>query len=65
MDFKAVRKVIDLCINEIGPLILTTPTGDMRNQLCDANIHLHEAARNLLAVECGKVLEKEIVPEIN
>lgn len=64
MNYKATRKVIDLCITEIGQMILEVPTGDMRNQLCDANIHLHEAARNLLAVECGKVLEKEIVPEI-
>jgi hypothetical protein len=65
MSLKEIRKDVDVIIHEIGQMILETPTGPMRNQLCDANIHLQEAIRNIVAVEFDRVLEKPDVAEIN
>lgn len=46
-QINAAEKSIELARMNVEAQILRTPTGDIRNRLCDANIHLQAAYAQL------------------
>jgi hypothetical protein len=50
MDTHRVVRELQQLMDEIGLAILRTPTGERRNALCDANIHIAAAIQHIVDI---------------